>query len=379
MEREQGPPSDRAGVALVNSAADRDDLATAGPDRVIERALASAREILGMDMSYVADTRRGTQSYIAVDGDGASFGAQAGEEVPLEGTYCEALLDGRLDNIVSDSQTHGLVCALPITAEGRIGAYIGVPLVFSDGRVLGTFCCLSHAADPALHERDVRMLEVFGRLIADQLEAEERAAESRRLQLVNGKVTALLAALELRDGYTESHSIAVVELTVAVGRELGLSDAVLCELEQAALLHDIGKIGVPDRVLTKAGPLDVDEWTEMRRHPELGERIVASMPALAHLAPILRSEHERWDGRGYPDGLAGEEILRLSRIVFACDAYHAMTSDRPYRRAMPVAEARGELRENAGRQFDPNVVPALNGVLSGGEAETGFPADWVTR
>ena len=103
------------------------------------------------------------------------------------------------------------------------------------------------------------------------------------------------------------------------------------------------------------------------------------MPALAHLAPILRSEHERWDGRGYPDGLAGEEILRLSRIVFACDAYHAMTSDRPYRRAMPVAEARGELRENAGRQFDPNVVPALNGVLSGGEAETGFPADWVTR
>jgi hypothetical protein len=130
-------------------------------------------------------------------------------------------------------------------------------------------------------------------------------------------------------------------------------------VEQVALLHDIGKIGVPDAILQKPGPLTAAEWRVMHEHPAIGARIVASIPSLAHLAPAIRAEHERWDGRGYPDGLRGETIPLASRVILACDAFHAMTSDRPYRAKMAVTAAASELRAGAGTQFDPAVVAAL--------------------
>jgi HD-GYP domain-containing protein (c-di-GMP phosphodiesterase class II) len=234
-----------------------------------------------------------------------------------------------------------------------------VPVSLSDGSVFGTFCVLSHEPNPALRERDVRLMGVLARLIADQLEQEERARREWSRAAAAGSVQALLSALEARDGYTEAHSHAVVELAVRVGRRLGVDDAELTELEWAALLHDIGKLGVADAILRKPGPLDDGEWAEMRRHPEIGERIVASIELLAHLAPTIRAEHERWDGGGYPDGLRGEEIPLASRIVLVCDAFHAMTSDRPYRVAMPVEDALEQLREHAGTQFCPRVCAAV--------------------
>ena len=176
-------------------------------------------------------------------------------------------------------------------------------------------------------------------------------------------VHALLAALEARDDYTGQHSESVVELASLVAHTLGLSAREQRSVEHVALLHDIGKVGVPDHVLQKRGPLNEDEWKLMRQHPVIGERIVAAIPPLAHLAPAIRAEHERWDGCGYPDGLVRDRIPIASRIVFACDAWHAMTSDRPYRRAMPLAVARAELTENAGSQFDPQVVEALLSAL----------------
>jgi HD-GYP domain-containing protein (c-di-GMP phosphodiesterase class II) len=136
------------------------------------------------------------------------------------------------------------------------------------------------------------------------------------------------------------------------------------DVESVAMLHDVGKIAIPDGVLRKEGPLDEAEWELMRQHPVAGEQIVAATPPLAYLAPSIRAEHERWDGGGYPDGLAGDQIPIASRIVLACDAYHAMTSDRPYRRARPEDEARAELRRCAGTQFDPAVVAALLDVIS---------------
>jgi HD-GYP domain-containing protein (c-di-GMP phosphodiesterase class II) len=137
-------------------------------------------------------------------------------------------------------------------------------------------------------------------------------------------------------------------------------------LEFGSLLHDIGKIGVPDAILRKAGGLTAAEWAEMRRHPEIGERIVRSMPALTHLAPVIRAEHERWDGEGYPDGLRSVEIPAPARIVLACDAFHAITSDRPYRAALPVETALAEIERNAGTQFDPDVAAAVVGVIGAG-------------
>jgi PAS domain S-box-containing protein len=175
---------------------------------------------------------------------------------------------------------------------------------------------------------------------------------------------ALLAALDARDHYTGAHSEAVVDLSRAVALRLGLPERQVEEVTQTALLHDIGKVGIPDSVLLKAGPLTELEWELMREHPAIGARIVSGLKPLAHLAPAVRAEHERWDGAGYPDGLSGTVIPVASRITLACDAYHAMISDRPYRKALGHEMARERLQNNAGSQFDPDVVTALIDVLA---------------
>ena len=133
----------------------------------------------------------------------------------------------------------------------------------------------------------------------------------------------------------------------------------LDEVLRAAELHDIGKLAIPDEILDKAGPLDESEWVFMRQHSVIGERILGAAPALAPVARLVRSSHERWDGGGYPDGLIGEAIPLGARIVFVCDAYDAMTSDRCYQRARTPQAAIAELRRHAGTQFDPRVVEAL--------------------
>ena len=179
---------------------------------------------------------------------------------------------------------------------------------------------------------------------------------------------ALLAAVNARDSYTAMHSREVVTLARGVARRLGLDEAKTSEVEHIALLHDLGKIAIPDAILRKPGPLTSHEQTLMRQHPVVGAQILASMPELAHLAPAARAEHERWDGGGYPDGLAGEDIPIASRITLVCDAYHAMTSNRPYRRAMSSAAAREEIRREAGAQFCPYAAAALLEVLTAAHA-----------
>jgi putative nucleotidyltransferase with HDIG domain len=151
----------------------------------------------------------------------------------------------------------------------------------------------------------------------------------------------------------------VADVAVRVGRRLGLSDEDLRTLRYGALLHDIGKIGVRSEVLNKPGALTLEEFEEMKQHTVIGARMLERIPFFAAVRPIVRSAHERWDGDGYPDGLAGEDIPLAARIVCACDAFHAITSDRPYRKARSVEHAVEELRSNAGTQFDPRVVEAL--------------------
>ena len=181
---------------------------------------------------------------------------------------------------------------------------------------------------------------------------------------------ALLAAVNARDSYTALHSREVVTLARRVARRLGLDEAQTSAVEHIALLHDLGKIAIPDAILRKPGPLTSHEQTLMRQHPVVGAQILASMPELAHLAAAARAEHERWDGGGYPDGLAGEQIPVASRIALVCDAYHAMTSNRPYRRAMSAAAAREEIRREAGAQFCPHASAALLDVLLAAPAHT---------
>jgi HD-GYP domain-containing protein (c-di-GMP phosphodiesterase class II) len=169
--------------------------------------------------------------------------------------------------------------------------------------------------------------------------------------------------VEADDAYTGDHSRQVVDLVSAVGTKLGLSRRDLRVAEFAALLHDIGKIRIPSTIINKPGPLDADEWRLMQTHTIEGEALLQRVGGLlADVGAIVRSCHERWDGQGYPDGLAGTEIPLIARIVCCCDAYNAMTTDRPYRKALPVSAALAELRANAGAQFDPDVVESLVAV-----------------
>jgi putative nucleotidyltransferase with HDIG domain len=176
-------------------------------------------------------------------------------------------------------------------------------------------------------------------------------------------VEALASALLERDRYTGEHSESVVEMARQVAATLGLDAVEIERVAAAALLHDIGKVAIPDRILHKPGGLDPEEWALMREHPVIGERILRAIPGMGAVARIVRHEHERFDGGGYPDGLTGDAIPIGSRIILACDTYHAMTSDRPYRARLGHGEAVAELARCAGTQFDPQVTEALIGCL----------------
>jgi two-component system, cell cycle response regulator len=162
----------------------------------------------------------------------------------------------------------------------------------------------------------------------------------------------------------EDHLIGVAKLAVRVGERLGLADDRQQQVFHAAQLHDVGKIAIPDAIISKPSALDETEWEFMRQHTVIGQRIIDAAPALDGVGALVRSSHERWDGMGYPDGLAGEAIPLGARIVAVCDAYDAMVSERPYKSAMPVDDALAELRRCAGSQFDPAVVEAFALVVS---------------
>jgi len=183
--------------------------------------------------------------------------------------------------------------------------------------------------------------------------------DSRRASAGRQTREVLLSALHERDEALTGHLSAVARLARAVGERLGLTDADLQELILAAELHDVGKLAIPDSILSKPDPLTDDEWVFIHRHTVIGERILSSAPALARIARFVRSTHERVDGTGYPDGLTGDQIPLLSRIVSACDAFHAVTEDRPYRSALNGEDAAAELVRCRGTQFDPAVVDAV--------------------
>jgi diguanylate cyclase (GGDEF)-like protein len=175
---------------------------------------------------------------------------------------------------------------------------------------------------------------------------------------------ALMAALSERDAWTAAHARAVGNLAATLAQKLGLS-ADADTIRSAALLHDIGKMGIPDLILNKPGPLDDTEWAVMRDVPLAGERILRSVPGMGGAARLIRHLGEHWDGSGHPDGLAGDQIPLGSRVIAPCDAYHAMTSPRPWRAAMTHEQAIHELLEGANKRFDPEVVEVLVGHVNG--------------
>jgi diguanylate cyclase (GGDEF)-like protein len=216
------------------------------------------------------------------------------------------------------------------------------------------------SADPsaALRLADSRM---YAAKITGHPSAEERLS------------SVLLRMLDESHPGLGSHVEQVAGLAVACAQTLGLAADDVRAVERAAELHDLGKVAIPSAILTKQGPLSDEEWTFMRRHSIIGERILAGVPALERVALMVRSSHERWDGNGYPDGLAGEEISIGARIICAADAYCAMTEARPYAAARSVASARQELRACSGGQFDPAVVTAFLAALDSDAARPDAP------
>jgi diguanylate cyclase (GGDEF)-like protein len=226
---------------------------------------------------------------------------------------------------------------------GTVGCSYGVALVPHEAQT----------ADEALALADRRMYE-----------RKDRDRRSTRLQMRD----LLLAVVEEQRPDLHHHSTAVSVLSRTVGLALGMSVNDVDVVALAAELHDIGKVAIPDLVLGKPGPLDEEEWRLMRTHTIVGERLLCSVPTLEPVGAIVRSTHERWDGLGYPDGLAGDEIPLAARVVAVCDAFDAMLSERPYCLGLPVEDAVRELRGNAGSQFDPAVVDALVEIVTSSDA-----------
>ncbi len=197
------------------------------------------------------------------------------------------------------------------------------------------------------------------------IEEQEHAVESlyhRLEQSYEETLRSLSAALDLRDRETNGHSARVVGYSLLLGERLGLGEQALRDLRWGALLHDIGKIAVPDHILHKGSSLDEAEWEIVRRHPEQGLEMLKDVSYLGPSLEVVFHHHERWDGSGYPRGLSGESIPRLARIFSVVDTYDAMTSGRPYRKALPEADAQAELRRVAGQQLDPEIVEAFLAV-----------------
>lgn len=253
---------------------------------------------------------------------------------------------------------YGMVGAMVAVAYALAGALalfvFAVPLILVRKSQLDY---ISHT------EESVRMLREAAETIERQNESLTHANVALRDRATEA-MESLAAAVDARDTYTAGHSRRVQEIAIAIGRELRLEEPELDSLSFAALFHDVGKLGVPDAVLLKAGPLDEDEWRIVRRHSEEGERIIGHLGFLSDATPAIRHHHEHWDGSGYPDGLRGAEIPLGARILHVADAFDSMISDRVYRSALTVDEALRELRSTSGKQFCPTCVAALDTVLA---------------
>src|SRR4029077_7747785 len=231
---------------------------------------------------------------------------------------------------------------------------LSVPIMV-DGSVWGVLNIEAPEPD-AFGEADAVLVETIAASLGSSVHRATLIAELE--QTFTTTLTALMSTIEAKDEYTASHEQQVAALAERVAVRLGVS-SLRTDVLHAALLHDVGKVAIPSEILLKPGPLTKDEWATMRSHAEIGGSLGERIAALAHLAPPVRASHERWDGAGYPDGLAGEQIPLAARIIAACDTYEAIVTDRPYRPARAPSDAERELRRVAGAQLDANVVEAL--------------------
>ena len=290
----------------------------------------------------------------------ASAGTVTASLTPLRRT---ALGEGPLGSAASMRETRVEWLPEPLLLPsdvfgGTPRVVVAVPLV----RRSAPLAVLAVASEDAsaFDEEQIVLLETMAAQLAPAIESARLFRDLRASY--DHTLDALVAALDMRDKETEGHSQRVVAYSLRLARELGVRGGELTALRRGSLLHDIGKIGVPDAVLLKPGPLDDDERLIIQRHPELGVRVLRDIQFLASAIPVVGNHHERWDGDGYPRGLRGDAIPLGARIFGVVDTFDAITSDRPYREGRPYAVAREEIVKGRGSQFDPSVVEAFLAV-----------------
>ncbi len=270
------------------------------------------------------------------------------------------------DGLTIAERIRGAVAAQAFTAGGsaHLTCSIGIATCPDTGLDRDGIVAAADRAMYAAKRLGRNQVRAANDVAVTALDGDANGTGSREEAALVGTVEALATLVEARDHYTGQHTQEVALLVVRLALTLGRDVAEARLIGLAGRLHDVGKVVVPDTVLQKPGRLDEEEWVLMRTHPLVGADVVGRVPALRALAPLIRAHHERWDGTGYPDGLAGAAIPLGARVVAVADTYGAMTTDRPYRRACPAAHALDELRRCAGTQFDPAIVAALERVLT---------------
>jgi len=323
------------------------ELATAeSPDEVLRRCVEVTARVLGTPRATLwIQGENGSNELVARAASGYDLAGDTAGRLRIPAEVAHRWLDDVTEPFVLAPGELGID---EIRASPRV---VVAPVRLAGNRVAALSV---RVGERDLDDRELRLLTGLAHQARLAIETAEHYEGLERTFV--STVAALANALEANDEYTSSHARAITDMSLLVGAELRLDRDALKRLELGALFHDIGKIGIPSEILRKPGPLTDEEFEIVKGHPELGERILAPIDRLADVRPIVRACHERWDGRGYPDGRAGEEIPIESRIVLVCDAFHAMTTDRPYRAALPPGEAVRRLREAAGTQFDPQVV-----------------------
>ena len=245
-------------------------------------------------------------------------------------------------------------------------SFVSVPLKVQN-RVIGVLNINNKESKQKFDEKDLRLLTILAEQSARTIENAELYKHMQDTYL--GTIQTLARAIDAKDPYTKGHSDRVTRYAVKIAREMHLSESAIRNIEYSALIHDIGKIGIQESILTKKGALSGTEYEIVKMHPLIGESIITPVKFLNGIAPLILYHHERFDGKGYLEGLRGEAIPLGARIISVADAFDAMTSDRPYRKALTRKKAREELEKESGKRFDPRVIEAFLRLLDRGELE----------
>jgi putative nucleotidyltransferase with HDIG domain len=311
----------------------------------------SSRALTGAAVGFVSVAVRGTTDHLAAVALATTVGAVAAQLLDTAFALTVRKLRGKQAGDLLRAIGPPVIAAIPLYAP------VVALLAFAFENVSPWTLPLFFA--PALAAQ-----RLFG-LYQDQRRlATDLASANTQLEEANVSfATALVATLDARDRYTAGHSAAVAIYARDIAAQLGLTPEEQQLAHLCGLVHDIGKIGLPPGLLEKPGALSLDERRQMERHSEIGERILRKVKNYSEIATIVRHHHERWDGQGYPDRIAGDAVPLLARIIAVADAYNAMTSDRPYRDAMPYSIARLRLNQSIESQFDPSIVAAFDAVL----------------